>query len=72
MSIWGHRDSEPQAEEAHESLAAAHDTQEPAAEHQAAEHQAAEHQAAEHQAEDHQAEEHQAEDRGARLLAGTG
>src|SRR5437899_1948212 len=44
MSIWGHRDSEPPAEEAHESQAGAqesqtgaHDTQEPATEHQAGE-----------------------------------
>jgi len=44
MSIWGRRDSEPPAEEAHESQAGehqsraeAHDAQEPAAEHQAEE-----------------------------------
>jgi hypothetical protein len=42
MSIWGQRDSEPQAGETHESPAAAYDTQEPAAAHQAGEHQAEE------------------------------
>ncbi len=47
MSIWGHRDSEPQAGEAHESPAAAHNAQEPAAAHQAGEYQAGEHQAGE-------------------------
>ena len=42
MAIWGHRDSEPQADGADESPAAAHDMPEPAAEHQAGEHQAEE------------------------------
>jgi hypothetical protein len=37
MSIWGRRDSEPPAEEAHEGQAEAHDAQAPAAEHQAGE-----------------------------------
>lgn len=37
MSIWGRRDSEPPAEEAHEGRAEAQNMPEPAAEHQAAE-----------------------------------
>src|SRR5215467_13408126 len=37
MSIWGRRDGEPAAEEAHESQAGVHDAQAPATEHQAEE-----------------------------------
>ena len=58
MPIWGRRDSEPAAEEAHEGEAEARDTQEPAAGHQAearesqAGGQDAQEPAAEHQAEE--------------------
>ena len=44
MAIWGHRDSEPQADGADESPATAHDMPDPAAEHQAGTHQGGEHQ----------------------------